>query len=187
MNIARVVLANSMRAAPLLANSMRAAPRACRCARFSAQAASESAPSSSGRKFAIQYVVVSSVVWGLGVKMDLLLGPVQLFEQFIVLPFEVYRGGFKRKSMGTAPVEPAPGRAPDGAAPPAAVAGTADGDAAAAPSLKSQLDLLRALEADVIAHPVNHGSRLECLTKLDDIRLQKKQLKVEIKAARKQR
>ena len=139
-------------------------------------------PSKDNLPFAVKYVIVSGVVWSIGVRLDFFVGPTELLDAFVILPFSVYRKKWQEDAMGSGSAAPE--------TPPSAT-GSGTGVAAATPAPSSppvdaprreQLRLLRLLEKDVVAHPVAHGSREECVAKLRDIVVQKRRLKDEIKA-----
>ena len=131
--------------------------------------------SEEGLGFGKIYIMVAGVTWTIGVQLDLLVGPLALAETFIVLPFQVYRGNFKKDSMGQKEVDVVAQTTVE-------ADGTVTAGVAAAPSLQDQLVALRTLERDVIARPARYGSRDDCLQKVADIGVQKQRIKDQLKA-----
>lgn len=120
--------------------------------------------------FSTMYILVSGFVWTIGAKLEFFVGPVEIAETFIILPFQVYRNKFKEDSMG------------QGAVPVAKAAPVAAAPGSGTPSLREQLLALRTLEADVIATPERYGSRVDCLQKIADIAAQKKKIKEQVRS-----
>ena len=150
-----------------------------RCTMCTAQQQQRPHPSKDNLPFLVKYVIVSGAVWSVGVRLDFFVGPYELLDTFVILPFSVYRRKWQEDAMGSGAALP---EAPAAGAGAGAEAASSSSSSAVDAPRQEQLKLLRLLEQDVIAHPVAHGSREECVAKLRDIVVQKRRLKDELKA-----